>query len=582
MRSTPAFIAVTTLAAAVALTACGKPMTVSLGSEDAGAQPSPGQADAESEPQADATPSSDAHLDGGTDDPASMPDTGLRSGVDLTAAILLGTANSVQPGGTLRAEVLIANLGAHWAPASELRIYISPPGLILHGETTAALPSGVSRTLSIDVPIPASIPTGDYDLFAIIDPVEAIAESDELNNESPAWPLAISSVTADSSVLDFGPVALGCSAEAHTVLSNSGQTITDIRNIQFDAATTSELELLTLAPAQIFPGESMDLSVRYTPTELGEDVTVMHVHHSDAITPIDILVRAEGVAVAPRVEHFTAGRILDLLFVIDNSCSMSEEQQNLAENIEAFGHWATQNQVDYRVAVTTMDLDVTGPQGRFIGDPAVLTPFHIDPMGELEARVIFAMESSANEQGLEAMYLALTEPLISTENIGFLRRDAVLAVVFISDEEDHSPQSLDVYTSFLRNLKNGGAGGTVAVNAIVGDAPSGCSSPDGVADHGARYIEAAAQINGVFASICSSDWSPALTEFGSGPGFGLSWAFPLVEVPSDVSTISVDVNGVPAPAGDWIYDAPTNSIIFDENSIPSPGDAIDVHYGTTC
>lgn len=580
MRSTPAFIVLTTLAAASALTACGQPMTVVLGSEDAGAQPSSGQADAETEPQADATPSSDAHPDAGSEDAATIPDTGLRPGIDLTATFLLGTATAVRPGGTLHATVSIANEGSLFAPSSELRLYVSPPGLILHGQVTAALPAGTSRVLTIDVPIPSTIATGDYDLFAIIDPVEAIAESDELNNETPAWPLAISAVAADTSVIELGPVAVGCSAEGHTVLSNSGQTITDIREIRLDANTTPEFELLSSAPAVIFPGESMDLGIRYTPSALGQDSTMIRVHHSDAITPIDILVRAEGVVVAPRVDHFTSGRILDLLFVIDNSGSMSEEQQNLADNIEFFGTWATQNQIDYRVAVTTMDLDSTGPQGRFVGDPAVLTPFHIDPMGELARRVMLGTESSAFEQGLEAMYLALTEPLISSDNIGFLRQDAVLAVVFISDEIDQSPQSIDVYTTFLRNLKGGS--GNVAVNVIVGDAPAGCSSPDGIADAGGRYLEAATMLNGVFSSICSSDWSPALTQFGSGAGFGLSWAFPLSEVPSDVSSITVDVNGSPAPSTDWSYDAATNSILFDENSIPSPGQAIEVHYGVSC
>ncbi|MCA2980190.1 MAG: hypothetical protein INH37_18120, partial [Myxococcaceae bacterium] len=47
----------------------------------------------------------------------------------------------------------------------------------------------------------------------------------------------------------------------------------------------------------------------------------------------------------------------DILLVIDNSCSMSEEQTALAMNFNSFIQYAVTSQVDFQIAVTTTDAD---------------------------------------------------------------------------------------------------------------------------------------------------------------------------------------------------------------------------------
>src|SRR5688500_10837964 len=56
---------------------------------------------------------------------------------------------------------------------------------------------------------------------------------------------------------------------------------------------------------------------------------------------------------------------VDVLWVIDNSGSMAEEQENLARNFQSFIELFTRGAVDYRIAVTTTD--VFGDAGQFRG-----------------------------------------------------------------------------------------------------------------------------------------------------------------------------------------------------------------------
>ena len=57
---------------------------------------------------------------------------------------------------------------------------------------------------------------------------------------------------------------------------------------------------------------------------------------------------------------------IDVLWVVDNSPSMVEEQDNLAQNFNQFLGFLTRAQTDFHIAVTTTD--VVNDQGRLIVD----------------------------------------------------------------------------------------------------------------------------------------------------------------------------------------------------------------------
>ena len=182
---------------------------------------------------------------------------------------------------------------------------------------------------------------------------------------------------------------------------------------------------------------------------------------------------------------------LDFLFVVDSSSSMCQEQDNLGRNFSAFAALFDDlgEAADYRIAVTSMDMANAGQRGRLQASPAKAEPqptcnFDIPNTADCPADLPLILRSgragniadSADlerkfrcmatlgtrgngfEMGLESMRSALScrgpnaalfgeccaadgeydptcAPAIEPD---FLRPDAMLVVVFISDEDDCS------------------------------------------------------------------------------------------------------------------------------------------------
>ena len=168
----------------------------------------------------------------------------------------------------------------------------------------------------------------------------------------------------------------------------------------------------------------------------------------------------------------------DILFVVDNSCSMEDEQELLARNFDAFIAELTQAKADYRIGVVTTDLADRG--GGLEWEGIRVSSFGPPPMRRLQGvnadncRTIqiehgcFRGPDSANrvvtsamtadeqvqrfganvrvgscgdgefEEGLAGMIRGLERASGSDCNAGFLRDGANLVLVLVSDEDDYS------------------------------------------------------------------------------------------------------------------------------------------------
>jgi len=139
---------------------------------------------------------------------------------------------------------------------------------------------------------------------------------------------------------------------------------------------------------------------------------------------------------------------LDILFVIDNSGTMQEEQGKIAANFGAFiaeliGEETQGTDVDYQIGVVTTDVEADGCRLRAgDGDPRhriINAEDDRDYWTDERIRQVFAANIQPHiggsfEQGLEAMRCGLEHP----DNAGFLRPDSKLAIVFVTDENDCS------------------------------------------------------------------------------------------------------------------------------------------------
>lgn len=261
---------------------------------------------------------------------------------------------------------------------------------------------------------------------------------------------------------------------------------------------------------------------------------------------------------------------VDILWVVDNSATMSEERALLAEHADAFATVIAMLGRGFHLAVTTTDAISAAP-GTLAG------PICTDDTAAITDRIVETLlsipQGSRDEKGF-ATALAASDP--SGLNPDFARVDADLEIIVYSDEDDQS----DIEPAeFLSRLMAARPGRRVSVSAVVGDPPDGCFSLAAAADPGLRYIEAQQRSLGLRESICSGELDIALTRIAMW-ALQLEDTFYLSEVPNpETLEVRVDRALIPARTPDgWTYDASDNSIHFDGYAVPPPGSAIMVQY----
>lgn len=166
---------------------------------------------------------------------------------------------------------------------------------------------------------------------------------------------------------------------------------------------------------------------------------------------------------ASEVEAYTIPpmdrRPIDVLFVVDDSCSMDNDQRQLSANMRSFFQSFQSGQVDFHVGVVTTDTTAPDRSGRLVAPfltqntPNVTTAF--------QSMVMVGTAGSGDERGLTAAHVALRPPLSTTTNAGFVRPEADFALVFLTDEDDGGRQTISFLASGVKNLKSDGAAITV-------------------------------------------------------------------------------------------------------------------------
>ncbi|MCC6336598.1 MAG: choice-of-anchor D domain-containing protein [Myxococcales bacterium] len=272
----------------------------------------------------------------------------------------------------------------------------------------------------------------------------------------------------------------------------------------------------------------------------------------------------------------TAGGKLDVLFVVDDSCSMGDEQMSLASNFASFIAAANQSNVDYHLGVTTTDIFKNS--GRLVGTPAVLTSSTPSLGQAFAANALVGTSGSGLEEPFEAASRALSQPNLSGANAGFLRQDASLAIILVTDAVEQSPNPVATYRSAYRQAK-GGKSELVSVN-VVGpfSLPSPTCFLDSYADTG-RYAEMVSTTNGVQADICTTNWAADLATIGQNivqPRL----EYQLTSQPDVPSAITVRVDGV--VVGGWTYRGSSNAIVFSSGAAPPAGSTVTATYETPC
>ena len=250
-------------------------------------------------------------------------------------------------------------------------------------------------------------------------------------------------------------------------------------------------------------------------------------------------------------------RKMDLVFVVDDSGSMSEEQTSLASNFPMFAQvlndyrLASGEDLDYRAAVTTSGITAnytivipaippfpemrinqgqTGANGKFRQACGMTRPWleRTDP--DMATTFACAARVGTNGPAIEMPLRAAELAVQDTVNAGFVRDDALLGVVLITDEDDcsrrHNPfetggdacaengdTDIDSIASYVTSFDMRKSDrGRWATAVIAG--PTECMSAFGNASDAIRLKDFVHQAgtNAVFGDICQGNLASALQQ----------------------------------------------------------------------
>ena len=425
-----------------------------------------------------------------------------------------------------------------------------------------------------------------------------------------AWPPTVS----------FGDVLTGCGSglEEVSVIATRPAALR-----VFEATLDSACDgVFALAQPATFPPEGLVatpaapqiLRLAFRPPATGPHACTLHVRTNDpGNAEYLVTLTGDGVEEA-RVEDDFVHRDappVDVLFIVDDSGSMCQEQGRLAANLDAFIHYALDWGNDFRIGVVSTcvhDEVACGGVGRLRSEHAPRRWVGNDTWDEFLDNVLLGCwgGSDPQEAGLQAAFRAITAPNATLTaqpcaddtscappavclddlaacggtNGGFLRDDAALEIVVLSDEEDQSDQAALFYARFFGSFRSHGKGGA-RLHAIVGDEGTGCVGGGTAADPGDRYIEVARATRGIVASICDDSFADPLSNMGE-VAFGTRWTYYLSHRAAPDSVI-VSVDGLPCTEG-WTYDADANAVVFTPGGpcTPQDGSAIGVKYDRLC
>ena len=250
---------------------------------------------------------------------------------------------------------------------------------------------------------------------------------------------------------------------------------------------------------------------------------------------------------------------IDILWVVDRSGSMNRFNAELLAGVEAM--LLALPVSDWRLVMISAD-----PR-----NSVVSTEFPLVPGDDIDdaAAMLATLTMAPYEEGFNSVYDYINlNPYAST----WMRPDAGLLVVFVSDEEEQSDIEYPHPADFLSWYGSLRMGSVFMASVVNQDATTSlCDWPPNPIDVGDRYMEATSILGGVIVDICDTDWSPGVTD-------ATHSIEPVEQIElthkAEADSVRVFING--SLNYDWYYQESDNTVYF--TIIPSAGQLVEVGY----
>jgi len=282
-----------------------------------------------------------------------------------------------------------------------------------------------------------------------------------------------------------------------------------------------------------------------------------------------------GANLVPVSDSFTQSannNKLDILWVVDNSGSMREEQAALAYNFDIFINKFIEKGIDFKMSITTTDT-----RGNNAGKPVKdsLTKLTSEKLAENEQQFLqdFANMIQVGTRGWGIEKGIKASEVFSNQFANHhFRKDAYFVIVYVSDEADQSNKTPENHLKQISKWKDNA--GLVKTYSIVN-----ISTPYNPSQYlvpGYERYEAMSNLTGGYISDINDSFHTTLENMGNDIA-ELSESFPLSQKPYDENVIKVFVNGSEVVSG-WEYDSQSNTIKFLSGSVPASNANINVAY----
>jgi hypothetical protein len=312
-------------------------------------------------------------------------------------------------------------------------------------------------------------------------------------------------------------------------------------------------------PLTLNPGGTTTMAVRYDALDAIPTQTELQVLASDGTTALATFFgpgsferEVEDTFIAP------IDAPVDILFALDRSCSMRAEHELLASAFTTFITTIRAVTEGWQIGIVSQD------DGCF--NLGVLTEATPDLSAAFSDAVTFGEVGALSERLLWLTDEALQETPAGACNSGFLRPDAQLHVIAVSDEAEQSGTAPEAWVSSYQGYLS--HPNLLKVSGIV-DLHTTCGRGTGPTG----YAEAAEATDGLLLDVCDKAWGSRVDELALASLAALR-RYTLSDIPYLLS-LSVTIDGTPTSA--YSYKADSNEVVFEVP--PTGGSEVGITYG---
>lgn len=406
------------------------------------------------------------------------------------------------------------------------------------------------------------------------------------SSTTPSTDVALSALSEASCILkpthvDFGSAPISCRSAALGIplanVCNAAVTVSNATIVTASGGTSAEFVITSGSGLSLAAKTDGAFAAAYVPSNLGiDDDAFLTFTSTEPAGTVRHLIPLRGTGISGNVtETFTISPpTLDVLFAIDDSPSMVDEQTALANSVASFGMLGST--IDVRFAATSADLASPdlGVLRRTSSNATFVSRSTVNAGAELGSLLRIGGTGSASSC-LEASTRALSDDRRFGQNSGFLRENSRLGVICVTDSPDETANTMSFELNRLALVR------PELTYSVVGPflptPPSGCTY-DGA--NTVTHDTAVTRFSGVKEEVCNvmTSTGNAITHLvtQSSKVFTLSRAVDL----SGTTTVTLD--GTAVPSTGWSIDPVTHRLTFSASNQPATGQTAAVTYQALC